>query len=55
MLLKTISKVIKKLLARKIRSTVEEHYLLYLSQIGAQAEQGTGTALKLFISIIQTV
>jgi hypothetical protein len=35
MLLKTISKVIKKLLARKIRNLTEEHYLLYSSQIRA--------------------
>jgi hypothetical protein len=54
-LLKTISKVVKKLLTRKIRSIAEEHYLLYLSQIRAQAEQGTDIALELFISIIQTV
>jgi hypothetical protein len=52
MLLKTINKIIKKLLARKIRNLTEEHYLLYLSQIEAQAKQGTGTALKLFISIV---
>jgi hypothetical protein len=52
MLLKTISKVVKKLLARKIRNLAEEHYLLYLSQIGAQAEQGISIALKLFISIV---
>jgi hypothetical protein len=35
MLLKTIGKVIEKLLVRKIRSIAEEYYLLYLSQIGA--------------------
>jgi hypothetical protein len=52
MLLKTINKVIKKLLTRKIRSIVEEHHLLYLSQIGAQAEQDTSTALELFTSIV---
>jgi hypothetical protein len=51
-LLKTISKVIKKLLARKIRNLAKEHHLLYLSQIGAQAEQGTDTALKLLTSIV---
>jgi hypothetical protein len=54
-LLKTINKVVKKLLTRKIRSITEEYYLLYLSQIRAQAKQGTGTALKLFTSIIQIV
>jgi hypothetical protein len=37
-LLKTIDKVIKKLLAKRIRNLAEEHYLLYLSQIGARAE-----------------
>jgi hypothetical protein len=54
-LLKTISKVVEKLLARKIRSTAEEHYLLYPSQMGAQAERGTGTALELLTSMVQTV
>jgi hypothetical protein len=54
-LLKTISKVIKKLLARRIRNTAEKHHLLYLSQIEARAEQGTGTALELLISIVRTV
>jgi hypothetical protein len=52
MLLKTINKVVKKLLIRKIRSTAEKHYLLYLSQIKAQAKQGISTALKLFTNII---
>jgi hypothetical protein len=54
-LLKTIGKVIKKLLVRKIRNLAKEHHLLYPSQIGAQAKQGTGTALELLISIVQTV
>jgi len=54
-LLKTISKVVKKLLAKRIRSVAEEHRLLHLSQIGARAKRGTGTALKLLISIVQTV
>jgi hypothetical protein len=51
-LLKTIGKVVKKLLARRIRNLAEEHYLLYLSQMGAQAEQGTGTALELLTSMV---
>jgi hypothetical protein len=34
-LLKTIGKVVKKLLARRIRNLAEKHHLLYLSQIGA--------------------
>jgi hypothetical protein len=55
MLLKTISKVIKKLVIRKIRNLAEKYHLLYLSQIRAQAKQGTGTALELLTSIIQTV
>jgi hypothetical protein len=54
-LLKTISKVVKKLLARRIRNLAKEHYLLHPSQIGAQAERGTGTALELLTSIVQTV
>jgi hypothetical protein len=52
MLLKTIGKVVKKLLTRRIRNLTEEYYLLYLSQIGARAEQGTGTALELFTSMV---
>jgi hypothetical protein len=51
-LLKTIGKVVEKLLARRIRNLAEKHYLLYLSQIGARAEQGTGTVLKLLTSIV---
>jgi hypothetical protein len=51
-LLKTISKVVEKLLTRKIRNLAEEHHLLYLSQMGARAERGTSTALELFISIV---
>jgi hypothetical protein len=54
-LLKIIGKVVKKLLARRIRNSAEEHHLLYPSQMGAQAEQGTGTALELLTSIVQTV
>jgi hypothetical protein len=38
MLLKTIKKVIKKLLIREIKNLTEKHYLLYLSQIKAQAK-----------------
>jgi hypothetical protein len=52
MLLKTISKVVKKLLIKRIRNLAKEHYLLYLSQIGTQAKQGTNTALKLLTSIV---
>jgi hypothetical protein len=51
-MLKTIDKVVKKLLARRIRNSAEEHHLLYPSQMGARAEQGTDTALKLFTSIV---
>jgi hypothetical protein len=54
-LLKTISKVIKKLLTRRIRNLAEEHHLLHPSQIGARAKQGTGTALELLTSMVQTV
>jgi hypothetical protein len=54
-LLKTIGKVVKKLLARRIRNLAEEYHLLYLSQIEAQAEQGIGTALELLTSMVQTV
>jgi hypothetical protein len=54
-LLKIISKVVKKLLVRKIKNLTKKYYLLYLSQIGAQAKQGISTALKLLISIVQIV
>jgi hypothetical protein len=54
-LLKTISKVVKKLLTRRIRNSAEEHHLLHPSQMGARAEQGTGTALELLTSMVQTV
>jgi hypothetical protein len=55
MLLKTINKIIKKLLTRKIKNLTKKYYLLYLSQIRAQVKQGINTALKLLISIIQIV
>jgi hypothetical protein len=51
-LLKTIGKVVEKLLARRIRNLAEEHHLLYPSQIGARAERGTGTALELLTSMV---
>jgi hypothetical protein len=51
-LLKIIGKVVEKLLVRRIRNLAEEHYLLYLSQIGARAKQGTGTALELLTSMV---
>jgi hypothetical protein len=54
-LLKTINKVIKKLLTRRIRNSAEKHHLLYSSQIRAQAKQGISTALELLTSIVQTV
>jgi hypothetical protein len=54
-LLKTIGKVIEKLLTRRIRNLVEEYYLLYSSQIGARAKRGTGTALELLTSMVQIV
>jgi hypothetical protein len=51
-LLKIIGKIVEKLLTRRIRNLAEEHHLLYPSQIRAQAEQGTGTALKLLTSMV---
>ena len=54
-LLKTIGKVVEKLLAKRIRSAAEEHQLLHPSQMGARAEQGTGMALELLTSMVQTV
>jgi hypothetical protein len=54
-LLKTIGKVVEKLLARRIRNSAEEHHLLYPSQMGARAKRGTGTALELLTSMVQTV
>jgi hypothetical protein len=51
-LLKTIGKVVKKLLTKRIRNLAEEHHLLHPSQMGARAEQGTGTALELLTSMV---
>jgi hypothetical protein len=54
-LLKTIGKVVEKLVAKRIRSSAEEHHLLHPSQMGARAERSTGTALELLTSMVQTV
>jgi hypothetical protein len=54
-LLKTIGKVVEKLVAKRIRSAAEEHQLLHPSQMGARATRSTGTALELLTSMIQTV
>ena len=55
MLLKTIGKVIKKVMAKRIREAAEARNLLPLSQMGARAERGTDTALKLLTSIVRTI
>ena len=52
MLLKTIGKVIKKIIAKRIREAAEERSLLLLSQIGARVGHSIDTALKLLISIV---
>ena len=54
-LLKTISKVVEKLLAKKIKNIAEEQHMLHPSQMGARAERSTGTALELLTSMVQTV
>ncbi len=54
-LLKTIGKVVEKLIAKRIRSAAEEHQLLHPSQMGARAARSTSTALELLTSIVQTV
>ena len=54
-LLKTIGKVVEKLLARKIRNMAEEQHMLHPSQMGARAKRSTSTALELLTSIVQTV
>ncbi len=54
-LLKTIGKVVEKLVAKRIRSSAEEHYLLHPSQMGARAERSTGTALELLTGMVQTI
>jgi hypothetical protein len=54
-LLKTIGKVVEKLMAKRIRDAAEAHQLLHPSQMGARAERGTGTALELLTSMVRTV
>ena len=54
-LLKTIGKVIKKVMAKQIKEAAKARNLLPLSQMGARAECSTDTALKLLISMVRTI
>jgi len=54
-LLKTIGKVIEKVMAKRIREAAEARNLLPPSQMGARAERGTDTALELLISMVRTI
>ena len=54
-LLKTIGKVIKKVMAKQIREAAKARNLLPLSQIGARAERGTDTVLELLTSMVRTI
>ena len=54
-LLKTIGKVIEKLLAKRIRSAIEEYSILPPGQMGGRAERGTSSALELLTSMVHTI
>ena len=54
-LLKTIGKVIEKVIAKRIRVAAELRSLLPLSQMGARAERSTDTALELLTSMVRTI
>ena len=54
-LLKTIGKVIEKIVAKRIREAAEDRSLLPLSQIGARAGRNTDTALELLTSMVRTI
>jgi len=54
-LLKTIGKVIEKIIAKRIREAAEEKSLLPPSQIGARAGRSTDTALELLTSMVRTI
>ena len=54
-LLKTIGKVIKKIITKRIRDTAKAKNLLPLSQMGARAGRSTRTALELLTSIVRTI
>src|SRR5207302_5788565 len=54
-LLKTIGKVIKKVMAKQIREAAKARNLLPLSQMRARVEHGTDIVLKLLISIVRTI
>jgi hypothetical protein len=54
-LLKTIGKVIEKLVAKRIREAAEARQLIPPNQIGARAKHSTSTALELLTSMVHTV
>ena len=55
MLLKTIGKVIKKVMAKQIKEATKARNLLPLSQIGARVEHSTDIVLKLLTSIVRII
>ena len=54
-LLKTIGKVIEKVVAKRIREAAEAKNLLPPQQMGARAGRSTGTALELLTSMVRTI
>ncbi|KAF4631705.1 hypothetical protein G7Y89_g6418 [Cudoniella acicularis] len=54
-LLRTIGKVIEKIIARWIRDSAEDQGLLPPSQMGARAGRSAGTALELLTSLVRTI
>jgi hypothetical protein len=54
-LLNTIGKLIKAVIAKRIQEAVEQHHLLPDTQIGARTKRSTETALELLTKQVQTV
>jgi hypothetical protein len=54
-LLKTIGKVIEKVVAKRIKEAAESHNLLPPEQMGARTGRSTSTALELLTSMIKTI
>jgi exonuclease III len=54
-LLKTIGKIMEKVVAKRIREAAEARNLLTQEQMGARAGRSTGTALELLISMVRTI
>jgi len=54
-LLKTIGKIIKKIITKRIRKAIKAKNLLPLKQIGARTGHNTNITLKLLTNIIKTI